>query len=77
MDGKIIPIAILKNKLSIIIFSDSTIQVVDKDTKSIMNFNSHKSPILSVKLDPLSEFLVNKFISAYYLLFIESKTRYV
>lgn len=40
--------------------SDSTIQVVDKDSKSVLNFNGHKGPILSVKLDPLSEFLVIK-----------------
>lgn len=43
-------------------FSDSNIQVVNKSTKSVMNFNGHKSPILSVKLDPRSEFLVKNCV---------------
>ncbi|XP_015373408.1 PREDICTED: WD repeat and HMG-box DNA-binding protein 1 isoform X2 [Diuraphis noxia] len=38
---------------------DSSIQVVNKDTKSVWNFNGHKSPILSIKFDTLAEFLVS------------------
>ncbi|KAL4149661.1 hypothetical protein QTP88_003553 [Uroleucon formosanum] len=38
---------------------DSSIQVVNKETKSVLNFNGHKSPILSIKFDALAEFLVS------------------
>jgi len=41
-------------------FSDSSIQVVNKDTKNVLNFNGHKSPILSIKFDALAEFLVKE-----------------
>ncbi|XP_050438249.1 WD repeat and HMG-box DNA-binding protein 1 [Adelges cooleyi] len=38
---------------------DSIIQVINKDSKKVLNFSGHKSPILSVKIDPLCEFLVS------------------
>lgn len=60
-------------------FSDSTIQIINKDTKSILNLNGHKSPILSVKLDPLSKFLViniKDFIINYKLLYIFNLLRF-
>ncbi|XP_050526875.1 WD repeat and HMG-box DNA-binding protein 1 [Daktulosphaira vitifoliae] len=38
---------------------DSVIQVVNKNTRAVINFNGHKSPILSVKIDPASEFLAS------------------
>lgn len=40
---------------------------MNKDTKQLSKFTGHKSPILCIKLDPLSEFLVKIFL---YLLFI-------